>query len=103
MVDYTWMANLLREIETFATVNKVTSLSESLTIACVALLSDTEGKAEICADARIWLDAVAARQFVPSCTTDESIASVLSGKPSLSSVPPVARSRWESFDPTLVQ
>ena len=47
MVDYTWVANLLREIESFAVDNKLTGLSENLALACVALISDTEDKATI--------------------------------------------------------
>ncbi len=98
MVDYTWVANLLREIEAFAAVNKVTSLSESLTIACVALLSDTEGKAEISADARIWLHEVATRQLAPSCISGENFDGVHSGL-----LRPASHRRWADFYPTLVQ
>ena len=80
-----------------------TSLSESLTIACVALLSETDGKAEISADARIWLRGIAERQPVPSDTSDRNIASALSGKPSFAQVLPVAQSSWGNLDPTLIK
>ncbi len=65
MVDYTWVANLLREIESFAVDNKLTGLSENLALACVALISDTEDKATISPDARQWLEKVGARKVVP--------------------------------------
>lgn len=65
MVDYTWVANLLREIESFAVDNKLTGLSENLALACQALTIDTEDKAAISPDARRWLEKVGARKVVP--------------------------------------
>lgn len=65
MVDYTWVANLLKEIEKFATDQKLSGLSENLALACDALISDTEEKATISSDARQWLEKVRARTVVP--------------------------------------
>jgi hypothetical protein len=65
MVDYTWVADLLREIEDFAVDTELTGLSENLALACAALISDTEEKATIRPDARQWLEKVGARTVVP--------------------------------------
>jgi hypothetical protein len=64
MVDYTWVANLLREIENYATENRLTCLSENIAVACAALISDTEDKADISPEARQWLVGVTSGQFV---------------------------------------
>ena len=64
MVDYTWIANLLRETQDFAAKNEFTTLSESIAVACAALLSDTEGRAEISVDARQWLESVSPRATI---------------------------------------
>ena len=66
MVDYTWVANLLRETEAFATERKLTGLSENIVSACAALISDTEERADIGPDARLWLEGVALRQTIGS-------------------------------------
>ena len=62
MYDYTWIANLLREIEEFANQSKLTGLSENLALASAALIADCEGRADISMDARYWLEKVAARE-----------------------------------------
>ena len=64
MVDYTWIANLLRETQDFAAKNEFTTLSENIAVACAALLSDTEGRAEISVDARQWLESVSTRATI---------------------------------------
>lgn len=66
MVDYTWLANLLRETAVFATERKLARLSESVASACAALILDTEERADICPDARLWLEIVALRQNMPT-------------------------------------
>ena len=76
MVDYTWVANLLREIEAFATERKLTGLSENLALACAALISDTEDKADISPEARHWLEGVAARQIVSAESSGEDSVNV---------------------------
>jgi hypothetical protein len=76
MVDYTWVANLLREIETFATSGQVVGLSNKLSMACAALLIDTEGNAEISCDARLWLERVATRQIETIPTSHKGTCSV---------------------------
>lgn len=72
-MNYTWVANLLREIEIFADDSNHTGLSVNLALACAALISDTEGKVEIDLDARLWLEGAAARQFEHGGRSGENI------------------------------
>ena len=62
MVDYTWVANLLRDADAFATQNNQHNLTNSVVLACAALLSDIEQRAQVSSEARLWLDSVMLRQ-----------------------------------------
>lgn len=62
MVDYTWVVNLLRELEIFANDRNLPGLSGNLALASAALISDTEDKAKIDPEARRWLEGAAAPQ-----------------------------------------
>lgn len=71
MVDYTWVVNLLRETEAFATKNKITRLSESIVAACTALILDTEERADISSDARQWLEGIISQRPISQLSPDE--------------------------------
>lgn len=73
MVDYTWIANLLKEIEVFAKDNKLAGLCENVTLACAALISDTEDKAKIDPTLRGWLEIAAAGQVEHCKISNENI------------------------------
>lgn len=73
MVDYTWVADLLREIENFAVDNKLAGLSENLALACDALIKDTEDKASLHPDARQWLEKIGARKVVHGVPDDRTV------------------------------
>ena len=62
MAEYTWVVNLLREIEVFANDSKLTGLSENLALACTALIADTQDKATIDPSALRWLEGAATRR-----------------------------------------
>ena len=70
MVDYTWVANLLKEIEKCAADRKLAGLSENLALACDALISDAEEKASLHPDARQWLEKARARTVMPGGIDD---------------------------------
>lgn len=76
MVDYTWVADLLREIEDFAVDKKLTGLSKNLSLACAALISDTEERASLHPDAQQWLEKVGARLVVPGVTDHGTVVAL---------------------------
>lgn len=77
MVDYTWVINLLRETDAFASDNNLSDLSQNLALACAALISDTKDKVEISPDARQWLQGVVHRQIALSGRSEENTVNLL--------------------------